>query len=57
VLEADSAQFHDQMLARADDRHRQQVLEDRGDTVIRTTWTEITTRPGKGVARVREALK
>ena len=57
VLEADSAQFHDQMLARADDIRRQRVLETHGDTVIRTTWTETTTRPGKVVARIREALR
>jgi very-short-patch-repair endonuclease len=56
LLEADSAQFHDQMLARADDRRRQEVLEAHGDTVIRTTWTEITTRPDRVVARVRDAL-
>jgi hypothetical protein len=56
LLEADSTQFHDQMLARADDRRRQELLEHHGDTVIRTTWTEITTRPGKVVARVRGAL-
>ena len=56
LLEADSAQFHDQMLARADDRQRQELLESHGDTVIRTTWTGITTRPDRVVARVREAL-
>jgi hypothetical protein len=56
LLEADSIQFHDQMLARADDRHRQVLLEDHGDTVIRTTWTEIATRPDRVVRRVREAL-
>jgi putative AbiEi antitoxin of type IV toxin-antitoxin system/uncharacterized protein DUF559 len=57
VLEADSTQFHDQMLARADDFHRQRELEAHGDTVIRTTWTQVTTRPGVVVARVREALR
>jgi very-short-patch-repair endonuclease len=56
LLEADSARFHDQMLARADDFHRQRELETHGDTVIRTTWTEITTRPDRVVARVRDAL-
>jgi very-short-patch-repair endonuclease len=56
LLEADSTQFHDQMLARADDFRRQRVLEEHGDTVLRTTWTEITTRPGKMIARVRAAL-
>jgi very-short-patch-repair endonuclease len=56
ILEADSKQFHDQMLARADDFRRQEVLEDHGDTVIRTTWNEITTRPDRVVRRVRGAL-
>lgn len=56
LLEADSRQFHDQMLARADDVRRQDVLEAHGDTVVRATWTEVTTRPDKVVRRVREAL-
>jgi very-short-patch-repair endonuclease len=56
LLEADSKRFHDQMLARADDRVRQELLEDHGDTVVRTTWAEATTRPDRVVRRVREAL-
>jgi very-short-patch-repair endonuclease len=56
LLEADSAQFHDQMLARADDFRRQHVLEEHGDTVIRTTWVEVATKPGAVVRRVRLAL-
>ena len=57
LLEADSARFHDQMLARADDFTRQRELEAHGDTVVRTTWAEITTRPDRVVARVRAALR
>ncbi len=57
LLEADSTKFHDQMLARADDFHRQRELEAHGDTVVRTTWAEITTRPDRVVARVRAALR
>jgi very-short-patch-repair endonuclease len=56
ILEADSVRFHDHLLARADDAERQAVLERRGDTVVRTTWAEITTRPGAVVARVRGAM-
>lgn len=56
ILEADSAQFHDHLLARADDAERQAVLEANGETVLRTTWREITTRPDRLVARVRAAL-
>jgi very-short-patch-repair endonuclease len=56
VLEADSVQFHDQMLARADDALRQAVLEARGDVVLRTTWEEVTLRPEVIVRRVRRAF-
>jgi very-short-patch-repair endonuclease len=56
TLEADSAQFHDHLLARADDAQRQAFLEVNGETVLRTTWREITTRPDRLVARVRAAL-
>jgi very-short-patch-repair endonuclease len=57
ILEADSRRFHDQMLARADDANRQRVLEAHGDTVIRTTWVEIVTKPGAVVRRVRQGLE
>ena len=56
ILEADSVRFHDHLLARADDGHRQAVLERDGATVVRTTWAEITTRPGALIARLREAM-
>jgi hypothetical protein len=56
ILEADSKQFHDQMLARADDLRRQRVLEANRETVIRTTWGEAVTKPGAVVRRVRQAL-
>jgi very-short-patch-repair endonuclease len=57
ILEADSKQFHDQMLARADDFRRQRVLEAHGESVIRTTWVEVVTKPGAVVRRVRQALE
>lgn len=56
ILEADSKRFHDQLLARADDRAKQAVLEALGYTVIRTSWTEATSRPDRMLRRVREAL-
>ena len=56
ILEADSVRFHDQLLARADDAQRQAVLEARGETILRTTWKEVTLNPGVLVARVRAAL-
>ena len=52
VLEADSARYHDQLLARADDHTKQAILEGLGFTVIRTSWAEITSRPDRMIARV-----
>ena len=56
ILEADGRRFHDDPLSRADDQARQAVLEAAGETVLRTTWGEIVTRPGAVVHRVRAAL-
>jgi very-short-patch-repair endonuclease len=56
VLEADSEQFHEQALARADDREKQRILEGLGYTVIRTSWRECTTRPDRMLARVQREL-
>ena len=56
VLEADSTQFHDHLLARADDARRQAVLEARGDVVLRTTWEEVTLKPEVVVRRVWRAF-
>jgi very-short-patch-repair endonuclease len=56
ILEADSRRYHDHLLARADDRARQAVLEAAGETVLRTTWRELVTRPHAVVARVRDTL-
>lgn len=52
ILEADSRAFHEQMLARADDRTKQRIFEALGYTVIRTSWAEITSRPDRMIARV-----
>ena len=40
------------LLARADDRTKQAILEALGYTVIRTSWAEITSRPDRMIARV-----
>jgi very-short-patch-repair endonuclease len=55
ILEADSKTFHDQLLARADDRARQEILEGLGYTVLRTSWAECTSRPDRMIARVNAA--
>ncbi len=56
ILEADSAQFHDQPLARADDATRQAFLEAQGERVLRVTWRQATTKPVQTRARIRQAL-
>jgi very-short-patch-repair endonuclease len=56
ILEADSRRYHGHLLARADDAARQAILEAQGETVLRTTWWEIVTRPGAVTERVRAAL-
>lgn len=55
ILEADSETYHNHLLARADDRTKQAVLEGLGYTVIRTSWAEITSRPDRMISRVRAA--
>ena len=57
ILEADSRQFHDHMLARADDATRQAYLEATGERFIRVTWIEATTQPLKTRARIEAALR
>ncbi|WP_121254019.1 type IV toxin-antitoxin system AbiEi family antitoxin domain-containing protein [Solirubrobacter pauli] len=55
ILEADSERHHGGMLARADDRAKQAVLEGLGYRVIRTSWAEMTSRPDRMIRRVRAA--
>ena len=57
ILEADSDRYHGHLVARANDRARQAVLEARGETVVRTTWKEAVTEPETMVARVRDAIE
>jgi hypothetical protein len=52
VIEADSRQWHDDPLARADDIERQQLLERHGDRVERVTWAQAMTRPAQTIARL-----
>ncbi|HYH62204.1 MAG TPA: DUF559 domain-containing protein [Solirubrobacterales bacterium] len=47
VLEADSARWHGDALARADDAERQALLEANGETVLRARWDQATLRPGE----------
>jgi hypothetical protein len=55
VLEADSAAWHDNQLAREDDVERQALLEAHGERVLRVTWVQAITRPGATLARLRAA--
>jgi very-short-patch-repair endonuclease len=55
VLEADGARWHGNALARADDRERQRVLESAGEQVLRTTWHQAVTEPGRLAHHVRAA--
>ena len=57
ILEADGRHTHDQLLARADDRARQRLLEQNGYQVLRVTWRQATTQPTKLQARLRGTLK
>jgi very-short-patch-repair endonuclease len=56
IVEADGKRTHDQPLARADDAARQAVFEAHGETVLRVTWGQATTRPKETLRRIRNAL-
>jgi hypothetical protein len=55
ILEADSAAWHDNPIAREDDAERQALLEAHGERVLRVTWLQVVTKPGETLARVRAA--
>jgi hypothetical protein len=57
IVEADSKRFHDHMLARADDAHRQAFLEAQGERVLRVTWKQATTQSQQTRARIEQALQ
>jgi hypothetical protein len=54
VVEADGS-HHDDPFERAADRERQQILEARGDCVVRVTWKQAITRPAETLRRITEA--
>ncbi len=56
ILEADGERFHGHILARADDKARQAVLEADGWRVERTTWKQLVREPAKLRSRMEEAL-
>ena len=47
ILEVDSTAWHDDPLARADDRERQALLEAHGETVLRVHWRDAVLGPRK----------
>jgi len=55
VVEADSAAWHDDRLAREDDAERQALLEAHGERVLRVSWRQVVGRPAETVARLRAA--
>ena len=56
ILEADGEKYHGHILARADDKARQEVLEADGWQVERTTWKQLTREPAMLRARIERAL-
>ncbi len=55
ILEVDSTAWHENPLARADDRERQALLEAHGETVLRTHWRDAVLGPHKLIERLRTA--
>jgi hypothetical protein len=55
LVEVDSREWHDDLLARRDDALRQAELEARGERVIRITHADMRHRPEQTLARLRAA--
>lgn len=55
IVEADSATWHDDKLAREDDAERQALLEAHGERVVRVTWAQAVSQPARTLARIRAA--
>jgi very-short-patch-repair endonuclease len=55
MLEVDSTAWHENPVARADDRERQALLEAHGETVLRVHWRDAVLRPSTLTARLIEA--
>ena len=55
VVEADGARWHDNALARADDRERQALLERHGNVVVRVSWDQAIMQVASTRARIFRA--
>jgi very-short-patch-repair endonuclease len=55
VIEADSAEWHDDRLTREDDAERQAILEAHGERVVRVTWAQAIAHRTQTVQRLRAA--
>jgi very-short-patch-repair endonuclease len=55
VVEADSAAWHEDPIARAEDRERQALLEAHGERVVRVTWRQAVAERRRTVQRILEA--
>ncbi len=55
VLEADGAAWHDNPIARTEDRERQRLLEAHGERVIRVTWRQAVGAPDETRRRIGAA--
>lgn len=55
IVEADGAAWHDNPIAREDDRERQALLEAHGERVLRVSWTQAIARGPETLARIRRA--
>jgi very-short-patch-repair endonuclease len=55
VVEADSLEWHDNPIARADDAERQAILEASGERVVRVTWDQAISHPRQTIARLNTA--
>jgi hypothetical protein len=56
AVEADGNQFHDNPLAQARDRHRDQVLKAAGYRVPRLSWDDLRDRPEVTIAEITRLL-
>jgi hypothetical protein len=54
-IEADSRQWHENEIARADDAERQALLEAHGERVLRITWDQAVRRRSQTIARLAAA--
>jgi very-short-patch-repair endonuclease len=55
VVEADGAAWHEDPISREDDAERQALLEVSGERVLRVTWGQAVSAPGRTLARMRAA--